>query len=134
VEAETVATIASVTMGTFCEEPGKTTYTATFENDAFETQTKTLTNLSALSHDWNAPTYEWAADLKSVTATRTCARDASHIETETVSVTGSETAGRSATRCPRGRMLANPPVERPALRPHNAFSSTTPAETPSAST
>ena len=60
VEAETVTTIASVTMGTFCEEPGKTTYTATFENDAFETQTKTLTNLSALSHDWNAPTYEWS--------------------------------------------------------------------------
>ena len=88
VEAETVSTISAITKAATCEEPGKTTYTAAFENDAFETQTKTLTNLSALSHDWNAPTYEWAADYKSITATRTC-KNGNHPETETVSATAS---------------------------------------------
>ena len=33
------------------------------------------------------PTYEWAADNSTVTATRVCANDATHIETETVNTT-----------------------------------------------
>ncbi|MDO4536978.1 MAG: InlB B-repeat-containing protein, partial [Coriobacteriales bacterium] len=37
----------------------------------------------ALGHLWGEPTYEWSADRKTVTATRTCTRDASHVETET---------------------------------------------------
>ena len=85
-EAETVSTIPAVTQAAACEEPGKTTYTAAFENDAFETQTKTLTNIPALSHDWNGPTYEWAADLSSVTATRTC-KNGDHPQTETAMTT-----------------------------------------------
>ena len=38
-------------------------------------------------HVWNDPTYVWSEDHTSVTATRTCKRDAAHVETETVSAT-----------------------------------------------
>ena len=40
--------------------------------------------LTALGHDWTKPVYEWAADNKSVTASRACKNDGSHMETETV--------------------------------------------------
>ncbi|MCR5781600.1 MAG: InlB B-repeat-containing protein, partial [Clostridia bacterium] len=39
---------------------------------------------SALGHTWGAPTYTWANDNSTVTATRVCSRDGSHTETETV--------------------------------------------------
>lgn len=42
------------------------------------------TYVPVLGHDWGTPTYEWNADNSKVTATRVCAHDASHIETETV--------------------------------------------------
>jgi len=35
-------------------------------------------------HAWGEPTYVWSADNSQVTATRVCAYDASHVETETV--------------------------------------------------
>ena len=47
-ETETVETTA-VTKDASCEEDGETTYTATFENPAFETQTKTVV-IGALGH------------------------------------------------------------------------------------
>ena len=37
-----------------------------------------------LGHDWGEPTYEWSDDNRTVTATRVCKRDESHVETETV--------------------------------------------------
>jgi hypothetical protein len=37
-----------------------------------------------LGHDWSEPTYVWTELLDSVTATRVCKRDATHVETETV--------------------------------------------------
>lgn len=45
------------------------------------------TDVAALGHDWNEPEYVWADDYSTVTATRTCANDASHVETETVNTT-----------------------------------------------
>ena len=33
-------------------------------------------------HDWNDPTYTWADDYSSVTATRSCKHDASHLRSE----------------------------------------------------
>ena len=45
------------------------------------------TKVKATGHDWGEPTYEWAEDNSSVTATRTCKNDPSHVETETVDVT-----------------------------------------------
>ena len=44
------------------------------------------TVIPKLNHDWSDVTYTWNEDNTQVTATRTCARDASHVETETVSV------------------------------------------------
>ena len=37
-----------------------------------------------LGHDWGETTYEWSADNSTVTATRVCKRDDTHVETETV--------------------------------------------------
>ena len=41
---------------------------------------------AALGHDWNEPEYVWSEDNKTVTATRTCKRDKSHVESETAEV------------------------------------------------
>ncbi len=82
-ETETVTTSSRVTTEPGCETPGVTTYTATFTNPAFETQTKSVTDIAPLDHDWNAPSYVWADDDSSVTASRVCKRNASHAETET---------------------------------------------------
>ena len=42
-------------------------------------------------HRWGAPTYEWASDNSTCTATRVCEYDPSHVETETVAATASGT-------------------------------------------
>ena len=42
-------------------------------------------------HDWGEPTYDWADDYSTCTATRTCANDESHVETETVDASFKET-------------------------------------------
>ena len=36
------------------------------------------------AHDWKSPVYTWSKDNKTVKARRVCARDSSHVETETV--------------------------------------------------
>ncbi len=87
VETETVNTTSEVTKAATCEEKGQTTYTATFTNAGFEKQTKTVDNIDALGHDWDEPTYTWADDNSTVTATRVCKHDASHVETETANTT-----------------------------------------------
>ncbi|MBQ7061586.1 MAG: InlB B-repeat-containing protein [Clostridia bacterium] len=40
--------------------------------------------IPALGHDWGAPEYEWSEGYLTCTATRVCAREAGHTETETV--------------------------------------------------
>lgn len=40
--------------------------------------------ISALGHDWGEPTYTWADDNRTVTATRKCSRNESHFDSETV--------------------------------------------------
>ena len=85
VETETVSTAVAVAAAT-CTEGGKTTYTATFTNPAFVVQTKEIA-IPATGHDWNEPTYTWSEDNTSVTATRTCKNDKTHVETETVTTT-----------------------------------------------
>ncbi len=83
-ETERVTAAATVTVPATCTEMGRTTYTASFRNAGFETQTQTLTDIPALGHAWSEPVYEWSADLASVTASRVCTRDHAHTETETV--------------------------------------------------
>lgn len=78
------ATITSERTEPTCTEEGKVVYTATvtFEGKDY-TDAKTET-LDALDHDWNKPEYIWAEDYSTVTATRTCKNDASHVEAEKV--------------------------------------------------
>ena len=47
--------------------------------------------IPATGHAWGEPTYVWAGDNTSVTASRVCANDASHVETETVRTTSEVT-------------------------------------------
>ena len=92
VETETVGATSQVTTPATCTEMGRTTYTsAAFENSAFSAQTVTLTDIPALGHDWSAAAYEWNADHSKLTATRICAHDASHVETETVNAASAVT-------------------------------------------
>ena len=83
-EEETVKASVETAPAT-CTEAGKSVYTATFENEAFETQTK-AEKIAALGHDWGEPEYVWAkqGDDWYCTAKRVCKRDASHVEEETV--------------------------------------------------
>ena len=43
--------------------------------------------VTGIGHDWGEPTYEWAADNSSVTATSVCSRDDTHTLTETANTT-----------------------------------------------
>ncbi|MCR5742219.1 MAG: InlB B-repeat-containing protein [Lachnospiraceae bacterium] len=47
--------------------------------------------VAALGHSWGAVTYTWSADNTTCTATRVCQRNASHVETETVTASVSTT-------------------------------------------
>ena len=83
-ESETALTDSSVTKEPTCEGKGETTYTATFKNEAFGEQTKTLEDIESLGHNWGEPAYEWSKDNKEVTATRVCRNDKTHPESEKV--------------------------------------------------
>lgn len=43
--------------------------------------------LTELGHNWSKPSYDWKEDNSQVTASRTCKRDDTHVETETVYTT-----------------------------------------------
>ncbi len=87
---ETVNAAYAVTTPATCTATGIGLYTATFTNTAFRTQTKDEV-IPATGHAYGAASYEWAADNRSVTATRICANDARHKETETVNTTSAVT-------------------------------------------
>ena len=93
-ESETVDTVAAYTAT--CTADGTVTYTATFTNTAFTAQTTPAVTQAALGHDWDEIQYVWADDNSTVTATRTCKRDATHVETETVKATGAVTKAATA--------------------------------------
>ena len=82
-ETETKASTYAVTTDPTCETVGVGTYTAGFANTAFAPQTKNVP-VAALGHIWGAPSYSWAADNSSTTASRVCTRDAGHVDSETV--------------------------------------------------
>ena len=99
IETETVNATSVITEPT-CMEVGSTVFTsAAFQNEAFEPQTKTVTE-PATGHAWNEPVYTWSEDKSSVTATRVCSRDANHVETETADTTSEVT--KSATYDEKG--------------------------------
>ena len=87
VEEQTVKAAVETTPAT-CTEAGKDVYTATFDGDVFESQTRDDV-IPALDHDRGEPEYSWAKqdDGWYCTAERVCKRDASHVEMETVKAT-----------------------------------------------
>ena len=78
IKNETATVTNEVTTPAGCETEGVRTYTASFDG---HTDTKTEV-IPATDHSWKTPTYVWADDNSSCTATRVCANDESHIETE----------------------------------------------------
>ncbi len=66
---ETVTT-TSIDTAT-CTENGKITYTAVFENEAFETQTKEVDS-EAKGHVYGEVVYTWSEDNTECTATKSC--------------------------------------------------------------
>ena len=87
-ETETVGATASIVKDATCTEKGKTQYTSKlFSNTAFTVQSLTLEDIPATGHAWNPATYQWSTDNSRVTATRSCANDSTHVESETVQTT-----------------------------------------------
>ena len=76
-----------------CTEKGVKTFTCS----CGETKTE---EIPALGHDWNEPTYTWAEDNSACTAQRSCKRDATHSESETVKP--AETVTKKATCTEKG--------------------------------
>ncbi|MBR6657732.1 MAG: carbohydrate-binding domain-containing protein [Oscillospiraceae bacterium] len=75
-----------------CEEKGETEYTATFDVDWAEKQTKTLADMGEKGHDWSEAEYTWAEDGSSCVATRVCKNDGNHKETADATEIKSEVA------------------------------------------
>ena len=98
VETETANTTSQVTTAATCTAKGKTTYTATFTNSAFATQTKTVENIAALGHNWGKweVTTPATVDQPGV-ETRTCsscgATETRSYNAETVTVTYNANGG-----------------------------------------
>ena len=90
-----------------CEAQGLTLYVCEKCGDAFAESTP------ALGHDWSEPEYIWSDDNTSVTATRTCGRDDSHTEQETVQTTAKVL--REATEQAEGEMSYTAAFENPAF-------------------
>ena len=78
------ATVTSqVTTEPGCETEGVRTYSASYDGHS---DTKTAV-IPAKDHSWGEPTYVWAEDNSTCTATRVCLNDEKHTETETVETT-----------------------------------------------
>ena len=91
-ETESGAISSSVTTPATCEQMGKTTYTATFTNTAFSTQTKVVEDVPELGHSWkySEAVFNWNG-YACPNATLTCARDANHTTTVDTTVTSTIT-------------------------------------------
>lgn len=72
-----------------CEEAGSKVFTATaeFEDETY-TDTKTV-EIPATNHAYGEPTWTWAEDLRSATATFVCANNAEHVQELEAEVVGS---------------------------------------------
>ena len=101
VERETVNTTSEVTKTATCEENGETTYTATFTNDAFAGQTKTVDNIPATGHDWKFIDLVWTGDdengYTAATAHYECLNDEAHNRSVSAVIT-KETSDATCTK------------------------------------
>lgn len=74
-----------------CETEGTTVFTASVVFQGVTYTDSQTVPLEPTGHEWGEPTYVWTEDNGSVTATRICAHDSTHVETETVETTYTET-------------------------------------------
>lgn len=96
-ETENGAVTSQIAKDATCAAKGETTYTATFTNIAFATQTKTVEDIPvSTEHTWGEVAYEWNADNTICTATITCTLDENHKKAENAIATKS-TAGNCDT-------------------------------------
>ncbi|MBQ6541662.1 MAG: cell wall-binding repeat-containing protein [Lachnospiraceae bacterium] len=85
--SEEKATITKEVTEATCEEGGKTVYTATVTFDG-ETYTDTKEETTeAIGHDYGDPTWTWAEDYSSATATFVCKNDETHTSEEKATIT-----------------------------------------------
>ena len=85
IETETATAVYVKDTDATCFVAEKGHYKATFNNNAFEiqeTEEESVVNGEPLNHSFNNPFYVW--NDNQCTATRVCAHDDTHIETETV--------------------------------------------------
>ncbi|MBQ3376437.1 MAG: cell wall-binding repeat-containing protein [Erysipelotrichaceae bacterium] len=88
--------IATVNFNVSCDDSSITVFTEQRNTQLSLNETNTVT-LAGQGHDWNEPTYSWTDDYSSVTATRTCRHDVTHVETETVNTTSAVTKQPTCT-------------------------------------
>ena len=96
VESETVQTVGKVEVGPTCTEAGELIVEASFQNPAFEWQTKNA-EIPALGHQWGESTYTWSEDGRQVVAQHTCERDGRHAESESATCEGRVTKQPTCT-------------------------------------
>ncbi|MBQ4254064.1 MAG: hypothetical protein II712_04465 [Erysipelotrichaceae bacterium] len=65
---------------TTCTQDGKTTYTAEFTHEEFETQVVTVDGEKATGHDYVLDHWEWEKDYSAATAVFVCQNDPEHVE------------------------------------------------------
>ena len=87
-----------------CTTPGNIEYwvdpadgSIYLDEEGEQKATEDQVTLPALGHKWGAPTYAWNDDLSKCTAKQVCERDASHVETETVSSSSKQTKQPTCT-------------------------------------
>ncbi|MCR4951340.1 MAG: leucine-rich repeat protein, partial [Solobacterium sp.] len=102
---ETAKTVSEDTRPATCENDGLRTYTASFTNTLFDTQTFTVT-IPATGHKYGDPKYNWADDNSTVTGTMVCENDETHIITETVNTSYTETKPATPTENGTGTYTA----------------------------
>ena len=94
------ADVTWVSLGATCSQEGTVTYTATFDNEAFETQVVEVTGTDPTAHEWGEPTYTWTdtPEGKLCTARRVCVNNEEHVEAEEVLATPLVVTSATCTR------------------------------------
>lgn len=98
-----------VTKNATCTTAGTRQYVATFSNKAFKAQVNSKKYSVAINknaHKLGTVTYKWSADGKTCTATRVCANNKNHKETETVKATATVAKKATATAMGQTRYTA----------------------------
>ena len=91
-----------------CTEEGNTTYTAKVNFNGKDYSNDKVTTIKAKGHAYGEPTWTWADDHKSATATFTCANDSKHVETKEAKV---EEKPEGATCTKAGKVTYTATVE-----------------------